>query len=69
MNTLMLVRLLDTLWWRKLNREPNYTLENPDYWLLRFRAGAILTALFWGAFGAIVMQRMGDVEFVTTVII
>lgn len=64
---LMSARLLDTWWWHKNTKSTE--MSNPQFWLTKFRIGALLTACLWGLFGAFTMELMGDVEFVATVII
>lgn len=70
---LMSLRLLDTWRWhtnlkQKDSSNPSEK-TNPQFWLTRFRIGALMTAGLWGIFGAFTMHQMGDVEFVATVII
>ncbi|BDX08521.1 putative bifunctional diguanylate cyclase/phosphodiesterase [Planctobacterium marinum] len=66
-NLLMGLRLLEVVYWHF--QTPAKRSSNAEHWLFRFRTGAILTALCWGLFGAFSMPWLGDVEFVTTVII
>lgn len=66
-NTLMSLRLLDTLWWHRCHdKSDSY---NPKIWFTKFRIGALITACLWGVFGALTIHQMADVEFVATVII
>ncbi len=67
-NTLMLIRFIDSILWHRLSAKDRNAVD-AKFWLAKFRAGAISTAVIWGGFAVVVQNQMASVEFFTTILV